>query len=68
MRTFLYGLVGLILSIFLFYLTERFGEYSKIIILSTILCGCTGAIVSAIRTEKQNVTEENTAKKDEERC
>lgn len=56
MRTFLYSLTGLIISSVLFYaLSQSLGEELYVIILSTIVCGCTGAIVSAIKSEKDTI-------------
>lgn len=59
MRGFFYGLTGLVVSLILFKY-----EVENIVILSTIICGCTGAIVSAMESEKENIlTEDNNTEK-----
>lgn len=55
MRVFFYGLVGLVMTLILGELLSNYYYDSRnIVILSVIMCGCTGAIVSAIKSEKEN--------------
>jgi hypothetical protein len=62
MRPFLYGLAGLMISLILIrLLSTSYYDVIHIILPSIIICGCTGAIVSAIKSEKEKTTtKENT--------
>lgn len=62
MRGFFYGVVGLFVTLILVeLLSDSHYDSMNIIIPSIIMCGCTGAIVSAIKSEK-----ENTIRKDDD--
>ena len=58
MRAFFYGLIGIFVTLILSELLNNSSNYiiyNQIIIQSVIICGCTGAIVSAIKSKEENI-------------